>query len=210
MRRRQVGPGGVPHARLPIVEDDQEERAERHDLPGQQEEQPVARGDRPDAIAAVSRFRWNQLAADARARGLAAGQVAAAVNPGHDRKPEDRKQKKRRQRIDFEMDATARHERGRQQRLRLSRNQHANGAGQPDSATADRACLSGQPTRTGAGAERGRSRAAQHQQQDRDEELGHRERLPPFESDAAAARWADRTLGNQLDACGIKGADQFH
>ena len=44
MGRRQIRPRGMPHALLPVIENDQEERRQCHDLPGQQEQQSVMRG----------------------------------------------------------------------------------------------------------------------------------------------------------------------
>ncbi len=163
MRRRQIGPGGVPHCRLAVVENDEEEWRQRHDLPGQQEQQPVMRGDNGRHAGS------QQIQVKPAGSGLAwlapARHVGAAVNRGQDRQPEHRKQEKSRKGVDLKVDRAARHERRGRQIFRIPRHQHADRSGQPDGATGNRPCLSCQSARPGTRMEHNRRRAAQNEQQ---------------------------------------------
>ena len=77
MRRREISPGGMSHRRLPVVENDQKERAQRHDFPRQKKQQTVMRGDhqrhaRGQHVQMEPACRRCEPAA-------AAGKIAAAV-----------------------------------------------------------------------------------------------------------------------------------
>ena len=113
------------------------------------------------AIAAVSMFRWNQLPAARPA--LAPIEVAAAVNPGHQRQAEHRQQEERRQRVDFEVQPAARHRPARGQALGLTAAQRGERRGKPECRAGDSPGLTESLGKSRAEAQPGGETAAQPQ-----------------------------------------------
>jgi hypothetical protein len=143
VRGREIGPGGMPDGRLAVVEYDQKERAQRHDLPGQKKQQPVPRHDHQRHRG---REHVEMEPACRRCESAAVGKVAAAVKPGHDRQAEDGQQKERGQNVDFEVQAAARHVPGARQAHGIAGHEHAERGNEPASGPQHRAGLAGELT----------------------------------------------------------------
>ena len=217
MGGREIDPGGVAHCRPPVVEDDQEERAQRHDLPRHQKQQAVMRRDhRRHARGQQVRMEPapGQAAAIAPPR-----QVTAAVNRGDQRQAEYRQQKKRRERIDLQMKAATGHQPGRRHRFGLPRNENANCRDKPQHRSGDRAALSRGLAQRGTSAAGDRGHPADQQQQNCAEEFEHvysrqtvaaTRTLTCFQADPPPSLRAERALRNQLDPGGVERSDQLH